>query len=74
MWDWISDINNTALKKIKMWNNRSEGYIGNTMGYVVKSYEFKTTIVECTKERLKGTTFNYPHKGMSMYPMSTWRN
>ena len=30
-----------------VWNTQAEMYMGNTIEYVVKSYQVKTTIVKC---------------------------
>ena len=47
---------------IKVWKTWSEIYKGNNIDYDVESYQVKTTIVECTKKRIKVLKFNFPQK------------
>ena len=58
MCDFSINVNNTPKKKAKNVRTRSEIYIGNIIEYDVKSYQVKTTIVKCTKVRLKVLKFN----------------
>ena len=58
MCDLISDVNNTAKTNAQSGKPRAEIDMGNTVKCEVKSYQVNTTIVKCTKVRLKGFEFN----------------
>ena len=50
-----SDKINLNLKQVRpVWKTRENIYMDNTIYYDVKSYQFKTTIVNCTYVQLKG--------------------
>ena len=44
--------------------------IGNTIGYGVKSYQVKTTIVKYIKVLIKVLKFNHSQKKMLVWPKS----
>ena len=45
-------------------------WAGNTIEYEVKSYQVKTTIVKCTKVRIKGLKFNRSQIETLVWPTS----
>ena len=47
---------------IKVWNACAENYMGDTIEYDLKWYQFKTTIVKCTKVHIKVLKFNLSQK------------
>ena len=73
MWDLSSDVNNTP-KILKVSKTRATIYIGNTIEYDMKSYQFKRTIVKYTKVLLKGLKFDHSQKEMLVSPTIIWCN
>ena len=59
---------------LKVWKNRAEMYIGNTIEYDTKAHQFIMTIVEITSVQLKGLMINRSQKSMLAWPTSMWRN
>ena len=59
-----SDVNNTPKQILQGRKIREEIDIFNTIEYDVISYQVKTTIVKCTKVRIKLLNFNRSQKYM----------
>ena len=59
---------------LRVWNTRVEIYIGNTLEYDVKSFQFKTTIVKYTKVGIKVLKFNLSQKDIMVWRTSMLRN
>ena len=74
MCNLISDVNNKPKINAQVWKTQSEIYIGNTIEYDVKSYQFKRTILKCTEVQLKVLQFKHSQKNMMEYPTSMWHN